>query len=451
MTFSEAMDTTPAGITGSAPSGTATFDLSTSTTVITADPTGASFNPGVTVTITLNDDTLADANGIVFNEAGTVLGEDQSDGTADYTFTTQNPSSGGGGGGGGGGSSTVSVTADAVTMTSPNGGEVLTGGAQADLTWTSTGNVDNVNIYYSVDGGSAFGLIAAGTDDDGSYTWTVPNTATGQALVKIVGRDSGGATLATDQSNATFTINTNSTIPVVEAPTGSGDVSAPAGTMSRVDAEASLPADINVDYLVKVADDGDVTTDYDTTVYYIGLDAKRHPFVNGQVYFTWYENFDMVRTIDGAVLTQIALGTPVLTRPGTMMVKIQSDPRTFAVEPGDYTIRWVPTEEVAVALYGNTWNQRIMDIEPTYWSRFTMGSDLTVDMHPAGSVIKDTDGTKYYFDGMQKRMFADDTAFSANMFQDKYVINQPASSGWASASAGAVISAFEDALFSLQR
>ena len=142
-----------------------------------------------------------------------------------------------------------------------------------------------------------------------------------------------------------------------------------------------------------------------------------------------FESNDRVRTIEGAVLTAIPLGTPVLVRPGTMMVKIQSDARTFAVEPGDYTIRWVPTEEVAVALYGSAWNTRIVDIEPTYWSRFTMGSDLTADLHPAGSVLKDAAGAKYYYDGVNKRAFASDAAFSANMFQNKYVINNPSSKG----------------------
>lgn len=458
MTFSETMETFSGAasgstsIDGSATVGSATFTLTTSGSTITADPSGSSFSAGATVTITLHGDTneLEDSAGVDFNPNGTVFGNIDSATDTTYTFSTLT-SSGGGGGGGGGGSSSVSVVSDSVVVTSPNGGEVLTGGSQHTITWSSTGNVNNVMLYYSVDGGSAFGLIAAGTDNDGSYTWNVPNTATGSALVKIVGRDAGGATLATDQSNANFTITANSALPVAEAPTGSGDVAAPSGSMSRADAEAVLPNGIDVDDLVRVADDGDATTDFDSTVYYVGLDAKRHPFVNSQVFFTWYENFDAVRVIDNAVLTQITLGSPVLTRPGTMMVKIQSDPRTFAVTPGDYTIRWVPSEEVAVALFGSTWNQRIMDIEPTYWSRFTMGSDLTADQHPAGSVIKTADGTKYYFDGTSKRVFASDDAFSANMFQEKYVINSPASVGWMNATAGAVISGFEDALFSLQR
>ncbi|MBI2484535.1 hypothetical protein HYW18_00005, partial [Candidatus Uhrbacteria bacterium] len=224
------------------------------------------------------------------------------------------------------------------------------------------------------------------------------------------------------------------------------------GTMSRLEAEASLPTTIDVDYLVKVPDDGDPTTDFDTTVYYIGLDAKRHPFPGSQVYFSWYENFDQVRTIDTSTLTAIPLGTPVLVRPGTVMVKIQSDARTFAVEPGNYTIRHVADEATAVALYGANWNKRIIDIEPTYWSRFTMGSTLSGNLHPAGSVLRESaSGTTYYFDGTNKRAFSGSSAMSANMFQEKYVIVAPTGNAWISKPAGAAIVGFEDALFSLQR
>ena len=445
LTFSEDLldaSVTTSNIVVTASSGTPTYTVADSSGVVTVTTTGATFSNGVTATVTVGTG-VTDAGANTYNTAAAVA-------TEPYSFTALNSSGGGGGGGGGGGASTVSVVSDSVTLTAPNGGEQLTGGEEYTITWTSY-NVDNVVLYYSVDGGSNYGLIAAGTDDDGSYSWTVPNIATSQARIKAVGRDSGGGTLATDLSDANFIISTDTELPVEEAPVGTGDVSTtPDGYMGRTEAEASLPDSIDVDYLVRVADDGDPTTDYDTTVYYVGLDAKRHPFINSQVYFTWYENFDTVRTIDTSVLSEMTLGAPVLTRPGTMMVKIQSDPRTFAVEPGDYTIRWVPTEEVAVALFGSTWNQRIMDIEPTYFARFTMGSDMTADLHPAGTVLE-TGGAKYYFDGTQRRAFASDDAFAANMFQDGYVVADPASTGWLDAALGSAITGFEDTLFSLQR
>lgn len=97
--------------------------------------------------------------------------------------------------GGGGG------PVDQVTVTSPNGGETLTAGNVANITWTSVGSFSTVNIDYSINGGSTWTAIVAGTANDGTHAWTVPSSATTQGRVRV----SGGT--ATDQSNANFTIS----------------------------------------------------------------------------------------------------------------------------------------------------------------------------------------------------------------------------------------------------
>lgn len=91
---------------------------------------------------------------------------------------------------------------DAVTVTYPNGGETLTGGAVATITWTWSGSFSTVNIDYSSNGGSTWTAVVTGTANDGSHAWTVPSTATTQGRVRV----SGGT--ATDMSNANFTIST---------------------------------------------------------------------------------------------------------------------------------------------------------------------------------------------------------------------------------------------------
>ncbi|MBI2484795.1 Ig-like domain-containing protein, partial [Candidatus Uhrbacteria bacterium] len=112
----------------------------------------------------------------------------------------------GGSSGGGGGASTVTVISDSMTLTAPNGGNTVNGGSSVAITWTSAGNINNIVLSYSADGGKTYSTIVSGTANDGSHTWSVPNTATSQARVKIVGRDAGGATLATDTSDSNFII-----------------------------------------------------------------------------------------------------------------------------------------------------------------------------------------------------------------------------------------------------
>jgi hypothetical protein len=96
----------------------------------------------------------------------------------------------------GGGSPPV----DAITVTAPNGGEVLAAGSSVNITWSWTGSFTTVNIDYSTNGGSSWTSIVTNTANDGSHTWTVPSAATTQGRVRV----SGGT--ATDQSNANFTI-----------------------------------------------------------------------------------------------------------------------------------------------------------------------------------------------------------------------------------------------------
>jgi hypothetical protein len=90
---------------------------------------------------------------------------------------------------------------DQITVTFPNGGETLTGGSVATITWTWSGSFSTVNIDYSTNGGSTWTTIVTGTANDGSQAWTVPSTATTQGRVRV----SGGT--ATDMSNANFTIS----------------------------------------------------------------------------------------------------------------------------------------------------------------------------------------------------------------------------------------------------
>jgi len=93
---------------------------------------------------------------------------------------------------------------DQVTVTFPNGGETLTAGNVANITWTSVGTFTTVNIDYSTNAGSTWTAIVSATPNDGTHAWTVPSTATTQGRVRV----SGGT--ATDMSNANFTISVSS-------------------------------------------------------------------------------------------------------------------------------------------------------------------------------------------------------------------------------------------------
>lgn len=112
-----------------------------------------------------------------------------------------------------------------------------------------------------------------------------------------------------------------------------------------------------------------------SAVYYYGADGFRYVFPNSKTYSTWYANFDTVKTLSDADLGTIQIGGNVTYKPGSRMVKINSDPKTYAVDDGG-ALRWVSTEEVAVAMYGSSWNTMIDDVPDAFFGNYTMGSNI---------------------------------------------------------------------------
>src|SRR5262249_38719826 len=82
--------------------------------------------------------------------------------------------------------------APVVAVTAPNGGEFLAVGSVFGITWSASDNtgVANVDIDYSTDGGATYpNVIATAIPNSGSYAWTVPNTPTAHARVRVTAHD----------------------------------------------------------------------------------------------------------------------------------------------------------------------------------------------------------------------------------------------------------------------
>ncbi|MFC2146815.1 hypothetical protein ACFLRT_05570, partial [Acidobacteriota bacterium] len=90
-----------------------------------------------------------------------------------------------------------------LTVTSPNGGEVWAKGSTENITWTSSGEVGNVRIYFSTDNGFQWTTIVSSTSNDGSYAWTLPDIIADNCLVKI---SEVGNSQISDVSNDVFSI-----------------------------------------------------------------------------------------------------------------------------------------------------------------------------------------------------------------------------------------------------
>lgn len=107
-------------------------------------------------------------------------------------------------------------------------------------------------------------------------------------------------------------------------------------------------------------------------LYYYGADGFRYVFPNDKTYFTWYQNFSSVKWLSDKDLASIQIGGNVTYKPGVKMIKINSDPKVYAVSENG-SLRPIMSEAVASALYGTNWNKKIDDIPDGFFPNYTTG------------------------------------------------------------------------------
>lgn len=109
--------------------------------------------------------------------------------------------------------------------------------------------------------------------------------------------------------------------------------------------------------LIKLADDGDDSTEADYQIYFYGRDCKRHPFP-ANAFESWYPEGADVATVSAETMAGIKLGSYVDHKPGTF-VRFQSDSRIYSAGRGGVlheTVNIDPAKEVDIlsdALYIN--------------------------------------------------------------------------------------------------
>jgi len=152
------------------------------------------------------------------------------------------------------------IAVPTITVTSPAGGESWPSGSAHDITWTSAGGVGEVKIELSTDGGSNYDVIVASTNDDGIYTWIIPNTPSLTCLVRISETDGSPS----DVSDATFTITGGAAPPANELVTDFGSI----GLWRRAAGVWTQMSGVNADGMIGVNTDGnadqEVAADFGT-------------------------------------------------------------------------------------------------------------------------------------------------------------------------------------------
>lgn len=289
------------------------------------------------------------------------------------------------------------------------GGGVATGSGAASLRVSTSVLPDGVTgVWYGynlgAEGGTApyawslvSGTVPAGLSFEGGSVYGSP-TGSGTSAFTVKVTDSRGVSATqvfslvvhpplvpgTGSGSGTGSIGSGSTGSGATGSTGSGTVSA--------DTEARLRVldriGVSVNSLVKLPDDGNVSTQADSAVYFIGADGRRHAFPNANVFFTWYSNFNDVRIVSSADLASIPLGGNATYHPGLRMVKFTTDARVYVVV-GARTLRPIASEAVARTLYGAEWNRKIDDIADTFYTDYRFGAEVAAVGDVNVSAVRD--------------------------------------------------------------
>ena len=298
---------------------------------------------GSTGTYTISTSTSTDAN-IVDTDAAV---------SADNITSASSSSS----------SSSSTALTYAISLSAPVATAAYEGGDSIAVTWStgaSTGTVSAVNLAYSTDGGITYTLIVSGTSNDGSYSWTAPDIDAASVTIRAQGTDLI-TVLATDVSDA-FSI-------------GSEDES---DDDSSDDGEDAEDVDTSEDSTTLLPEGTFFKGESWSTVYYVGADGTRRPFLDAQTFFTYADNFDGVIDASDDYLANYAIGAPMLPKAGTVLVKVVSVNNVYALE-ADNTLRWITSESIAISLYGSNWADFVIDVPVTAWGHFNFGDDVDSD------------------------------------------------------------------------
>ena len=98
------------------------------------------------------------------------------------------------------------IISENLTLTYPNAGERFVPGETESIHWDATNTLADFDLEYSTDNGASWNTITTVASDVTNYGWTVPNSVTGDALVRI---SSGGFSDMSDERFSIASLPTN--------------------------------------------------------------------------------------------------------------------------------------------------------------------------------------------------------------------------------------------------
>lgn len=144
-----------------------------------------------------------------------------------------------------------------------------------------------------------------------------------------------------------------------------GDGNTSVGSPTTMSVEASWQADEGS--IIKTAES--------SAIYYYGKDGMRHAFPNERVYWSWYDDYDDVQLVTTAFMHSLPLGKNVTFRPGSVLVRFETDNNVYAIDEGPRLRKYV-SAYLALLDYGNNWTSLFVTLPDVLRGNYKTGADI---------------------------------------------------------------------------
>ncbi len=271
----------------------------------------------------------------------------------------------------------VVIVTPTITILSPNGGEEYTAGEVIDVTWLGN-NLTSAYLDFAIsyDSGQTYTHLQRVENQFTTQKLTLPDTLSDTARLRLEGTDQL-VVAASDASDSDFMVVAADEPTVIESLDTSVEIDA-VETVTVVATETNPTSQVSDDRLAQSYIRGENFA----TVYYVDSYGVRHPFGDELTFFSHQENFASVQVVPDSDLSQYPMGAPMLPKAGVVLVKIQSSAEVYHVTEnaaGQHELSWIPTEALAVELFGQDWSEFVVDIEPTMWTHYQRVDDIAAD------------------------------------------------------------------------
>ncbi|OGL66574.1 hypothetical protein A2856_02720 [Candidatus Uhrbacteria bacterium RIFCSPHIGHO2_01_FULL_63_20] len=118
-------------------------------------------------------------------------------------------------------------------------------------------------------------------------------------------------------------------------------------------------------------------------VVYVADGFKARAFVSDVQFFTYEPDFRHVRLVSDATIESLGAGDPMLPKAGSVLVQVPGAAAVYALvanpaKPLYPMARHLPSERVAKAVFGNHWDELIVEITAGQLALLTPGASVTL-------------------------------------------------------------------------